>query len=41
MATFETEGFSMALEKIATDSAQSAYNPICSKEGCNRLRDLQ
>ena len=28
MATFETEGFSMALEKIATDSAQPAYNPI-------------
>ena len=26
-ATFETKGFSMALEKIATDSAESAYNP--------------
>ena len=28
MATFESGGFSMALEKIATDSAESAYNPI-------------
>ena len=28
MATFESGGFSMALKKIATDSAESAYNPI-------------
>ena len=27
MATFESGGFSMALKKIATDSADSAYNP--------------
>ena len=27
MATFESGGFSMALKKIATDSAESAYNP--------------
>ena len=32
MATFETEGFSMALEKIATDSAESAYIPIADLE---------
>ena len=33
MATFESGGFSMALKKIATDSAESAYNPILKKYG--------